>query len=86
MIKTSRRSNTILTKIPHTKHPGINKRFKQARKDAEVNQETFAKALRTSLSVVKQIEAGNTLPNLDIIKTWKRKYQVSYDWILDGSK
>lgn len=77
------KSPRSLSTMP-TAFPAINKRFKQTRKDAGMTQQVFADELGIGLSTVKAIETNIVVPNIYIIKQWKKKFKKSYDWIIDG--
>lgn len=64
----------------------ISERFKKTREDAGYTQQQMADRLGIERNTVKQIDAGNIKPNLEIIRAWKKCFKVSYDWIIDGKK
>jgi transcriptional regulator with XRE-family HTH domain len=62
----------------------ICRRFRQTRKKAQLTQPDYAKALGTNLSYIKSVEVNRHVPNFKVIKRWKRKFNVTYEWIIDG--
>ena len=64
----------------------IGSRIKEIRKDAEMTQEQFAEAIGMKQSPLSQIEGDRILPSIETIKTIIRKFNTTYEFILDGNK
>lgn len=64
----------------------IGERFKEVRKFLRLNQEKFAKELGISQNHVSAIEKGKYTPSLPLIKLISLKFNISEQWLIDGSK
>lgn len=64
--------------------PELCKRFRQIRKDLNLTQPEFAEALGTTRVAINAIEHHVYNPGLDFLRTIRRKYNIPYDYIIDG--
>lgn len=75
-----------ITKNATSKHVNVCKRFRKIRMAEQLSQLEFAERLKISTARVKQIERGNFAPNIDIMRALKKQFNISYDYIIDGTK
>ena len=62
----------------------INDRVKQIRLDNSQTQQEFAAALDITQGSLSLIESGKSMLSLDVLIQIRDKYNVSYDWLIDG--
>ncbi len=62
----------------------IGHRIKELRQALGLKQADFARALSISRPSLSQIENGEVGPSLDLIHHIVLKYDISYDYLLDG--
>ena len=61
-------------------------RIKQVRKVNDMTQEQFANQLGIqSRSSYSQVESGNCMPTVELVITVAQVFNISYDWLLDGT-
>ena len=64
----------------------IGSRIKEIRKEAEMTQKQFAEAIGMKQSPLSQIESDKILPSIETIKTIIRKFNTTYEFIIDGDE
>lgn len=69
-----------------SKHKDICERFRKVRTDNRITQKEFAEILQVSESTIKQVERGASAPTYDVLRLLKRKFGVSYDFMIDGKQ
>jgi transcriptional regulator with XRE-family HTH domain len=62
----------------------ICQRFRKTRLDNKITQEEFAKYLLVNVSYIKAVESKRFTPSFTVMKRWKKRFRVSYDWIIEG--
>ncbi|MGB3468630.1 MAG: LexA family transcriptional regulator [Cyclobacteriaceae bacterium] len=62
----------------------INQRVKQIRLESEKTQQEFAKDLNITQGNLSLIESGKSVVTLQTIKLIRHKYDITYDWLIDG--
>lgn len=62
----------------------ICRRFKKLRAETGLTQPEFGKGLKLTRSAVNAIEQGRYCPSIETIKLIKKKFNKSYDWIIEG--
>lgn len=62
----------------------ICERFRITRIEQGLRQIDYAEMLGVKLSLVKNIERGTCAPSYDVVRRWKKRFHVSYEWILEG--
>lgn len=73
-------------KNAETKYPDICKRFRKIRKEHQLSQAEFAVILQLSESTVKQIEYGRSAPSFETLRILKGRFNLTYDYLIDGNK
>ncbi len=63
----------------------IGTRIKHIRKECNMTQAQFAEAIGMKQSPLSQIESDKILPSIETLKTIRRKFNIPYDYIIDGS-
>lgn len=73
---------------PNSTHSRANvaicKRVRAVRIKEGYTQAEFSKICGVSESKIKQIEVGLQLPLFDVLRRLVRKFNVSYDYLIDG--
>ncbi|PKV50838.1 DNA-binding XRE family transcriptional regulator [Aquimarina sp. MAR_2010_214] len=64
----------------------IGSRIKLIRKQADMTQAQFAEAIGMKQSPLSQIESDKILPSIETLKIVRRKFNISYDFIIDGKE
>ena len=64
----------------------IGERVKAIRNKSKLTQEAFAESIGVTRSVLSQIEIGVNKPSTELIATIKRKYNCSYEFLMDGQE
>jgi len=62
----------------------INKRIRKIREDYNLSQSEFAERIGVTRATVSQIEIGNQLPTIKMLPVISKKFNVNYEWIIDG--
>ncbi len=62
----------------------INERIKHIRKSNNLSQILFSEELNVKQATLSQVENGIIMPSLDIIKSIIGKFNISYEWLIDG--
>lgn len=62
----------------------LSKRIKQIRIEANKTQAQFSNDIGITQGNLSLIESGKTILNLDTIKKIKSKFNLSYNWIIEG--
>ena len=62
----------------------ICKRFKMVRLEANLTQPQYGAKLNLTRSAVNAIEHFRYCPSIETIKLIKKKFNKSYDWIIEG--
>ncbi len=52
--------------------------------DNKITQEEFAKYLLVNVSYIKAVESKRFTPSFSVIRRWKKRFRVSYEWIIEG--
>jgi transcriptional regulator with XRE-family HTH domain len=66
------------------KHPDINNRFREVRIERDLTQEEFAEMLGENYGTIRALESGRQNPTTDQIRKLHKRFNKSYDWIIDG--
>lgn len=61
-------------------------RMKELRKELEMSQVEFAKNLGVTNAHISKIEKGGTVPSDALIKLISKEYEVSEDWLKNGTE
>lgn len=64
----------------------IGDRIKKIREEAGLTQYDFGDTLGLSREMVNALERDRFEPRVEILRAIKKKYKMSYDWLLDGEK
>ncbi|WP_438710329.1 helix-turn-helix domain-containing protein [Aquimarina muelleri] len=64
----------------------IGSRIKQIRKQADMTQAEFANSIGMKQSPLSQIEGDKILPSIETLKIIRRKFNISYDFIIEGKE
>lgn len=64
----------------------ISKRFKQIRIDNKLTQRELGEIVGLSAPAVGAIENGLYTPNFSVLRILKKKFNVEYSFIIDGTK
>ena len=62
----------------------INGRFRHVRTTKGLTQEEFGKDLGLTRMGVNAIEVGRYAPVIEVLMKIKKRYNVSYSWMIDG--
>lgn len=62
----------------------IGDRIRNIRDLANLSQDAFANSIGIKRSTIAQIESGNQLPTIKILLEIVRKYNTTYDYLIDG--
>lgn len=81
----SKKSNRSLTAMPGS-YPDIAKRFKQFKEDTGLTYKDLAEAIGTTVESLQAYASGRVSPNFYTIRMMKKKFGLSYDWLIDGTK
>jgi len=63
----------------------INKRVKDIRKLNNLSQIEFSNRLNIKQATLSQIENAVIMPSVDIIKLIIGKFNINYEWLIDGT-
>jgi DNA-binding XRE family transcriptional regulator len=66
------------------KYPAICKRFKAVRIQHELTQTEFGQMLGTTKQSIAKLENLRGDATIKLILNLKKRFKVSYEWILDG--
>jgi transcriptional regulator with XRE-family HTH domain len=70
-------------KKTHTKDQ-IAKRLREVRIDNRLTQKEMGEIINMTSGSVGALENGLYTPNFDVLRTIKKRFNVSYDFMLDG--
>lgn len=64
----------------------ISKRFKQIRIDNKLTQRELGEIVGLSAPAIGAIENGLYTPNFSVLRILKKKFNIEYSFIIDGTK
>ena len=62
----------------------IGERIKKIRKDKNLNQKSFAKAIGISQGALSEIENSNINPSIETVISIVKQYNISLNWLILG--
>lgn len=75
-----------ISKDGSSQYISVCKRFRKLRIDNELTQPQLADILKTTRANINQIERGNHAPSIANMRILKKKFNISYEWLIDGTK
>lgn len=85
MAKSNKSARTI-TANAKSGYKTVCQRIRGIRIDKGYTQTEFSVILKTTRENINAIERGNHAPSIAMMRTLKKRFKVSYDYLIDGKK